>query len=99
MSIEFEISKLAIKDLDGIWEYTAEFWSKEQANKYYKEIFKAIYKICNNPEMGISMDDIKTGHRKVYVKSHIIFYKWNRQKIYIDRILHQKMDIEHQLNE
>ncbi len=40
MRLNFEISRLALKDLDDIWAYTAEQWSKQQANKYYKEILK-----------------------------------------------------------
>jgi plasmid stabilization system protein ParE len=34
MKCKFEISELALEDLDNIWEYTVEQWSKEQANKY-----------------------------------------------------------------
>jgi plasmid stabilization system protein ParE len=34
MKLKFEISELALEDLDTIWEYTAEQWSDEQSNKY-----------------------------------------------------------------
>ena len=34
MKLKFEISELALEDLDNIWEYTVEQWSNEQANKY-----------------------------------------------------------------
>ncbi len=33
--LKYEISELALEDLDNIWEYTDEQWSNEQANKYY----------------------------------------------------------------
>jgi plasmid stabilization system protein ParE len=33
MKLKFEISELALKDLENIWEYTVEQWSNEQANK------------------------------------------------------------------
>ena len=45
MRFTFEISKLALNDLDEIWKYTAQQWSKQQANKYYKEIFQLINEI------------------------------------------------------
>jgi toxin ParE1/3/4 len=99
MKLGFEISKLALIDLDGIWKHTAEQWSKQQANKYYKEIFQAINKICNNSEIGKAIDEVKKGHRRINVKSHLIVYKIVKNKIFIDRILHQKMDIEKHLNE
>ena len=90
----FEVSKLALKDLEDIWGYTVEHWSIQQANKYYKEIFEVINEICSNSEIGIPIDDIKRGHRKIPIKSHLIIYKVKQQTIYIDRILHQKMDYD-----
>jgi len=99
MRPSFEISKLALKDLDEIWNYTAEQWSKHQANKYYKEILQAIKEICTNSEIGKSIDEVKKGHRRISVKSHMIIYKMEKEIIFIDRILHQKMDIEMQLKE
>jgi toxin ParE1/3/4 len=99
MKLNFEISRLALEDLNTIWEYTAEQWSTEQANKYYNEIFSVIDKICRISDMGKAIDEIKKGHRRVNMKSHMIVYKVNGTTIYIDRILHQKMDIEKHLNE
>lgn len=99
MKFNFEISRLALKDLDEIWEYTAEHWSKQQANKYFKEIILVINKICNNSEIGKPIDDIKIGHRRINVKSHMIIYKIKKEIIYIDRILHQKMDIDEHISE
>ena len=99
MKLKFEISEFALEDLNNIWEYTVEQWSKEQANKYYNEIFSAIDKICENSDTGKPIDEIKKGHRRTNVKSHMIIYKVKGSTIYIDRILHQKMDIEKNLNE
>ena len=98
MKFNFEISKLALQDLNDIWEYSAEQWSKQQANNYYNEIIEVIQEICNNSEIGKTIDYIKKGHRTINVKSHMIVYKINENIIYIDRILHQKMDIEKHLN-
>lgn len=99
MKLNFEISKLALEDLDNIWEYTAGQWSKEQANEYYNEIFSVIGKICEKSDIGKPIDEIKKGYRRTTVKSHMIIYKVKGLTIYIDRILHQKMDIENHLNE
>ena len=45
------------------------------------------------------MDEIKKGHRRDIYKSHMIIYKINHDNIYIDRILHTKMDIEKHPND
>ena len=97
--LRFEISELALDDLDKIWEFTAEQWSNEQANRYYNEIFSAIGKICENADIGKPIDDVKKGHRRTIVRSHMIIYKTIGTIVFIDRILHQKMDVEKHLNE
>ncbi|MBK9212115.1 MAG: type II toxin-antitoxin system RelE/ParE family toxin [Saprospiraceae bacterium] len=99
MKTSFEISKLALKDLDEIWKYSAEQLSQQQANRYYKEISEMIKEICNNPEFGNPIDYISQGHRRLNVRSHMIVYKVKNEIIYIDRILHQKMDIDKNLHE
>jgi toxin ParE1/3/4 len=99
MMLNFKISKLGLDDLENIWEYTVEVWSVDQANKYYKEIFSEIDKICVDSNIGKPIDEIKKGHRRTNVKSHMIIYKVIGTTIYIDRILHQKMDIEKHLYE
>ena len=94
MKYNLELSKLAIKDIDDIWLYTFENWSKVQANKYYKELFVAIDRICQNPEIGKSLNDVKPNHRITKFKSHMIVYKLLDQTVYLDRILHERMDID-----
>jgi toxin ParE1/3/4 len=42
MKYSFKISRLALNDLDDIWHYTIENWSKQQANEYYKQFFAVI---------------------------------------------------------
>ena len=94
MKYNLELSKLAIKDIDDIWLYTFENWSKVQVNKYYKELFVAIDRICQNPEIGNSLNDVKPNHRITKFKSHMIVYKLLDQTVYLDRILHERMDID-----
>ena len=98
MKLKFELSKLALEDINDIWTYSSEQWSNSQANKYYKLIFKEIDSICKNPEIGKSIQEVKIHHRIKLVKSHLIVYKVEEEKIYIDRILHQQMDIESHLD-
>lgn len=35
---KFHLTNKAVEDLSKIWEYTFEFWSEEQADKYYSEL-------------------------------------------------------------
>ena len=99
MKLKFELSKLALRDVNNIWEYTSIHWSKSQANKYYKLIFKEIDNICENPELGKSIAEVKNEHRILLIKSHFVVYKLQHYKILIDRVLHQRVDIENILSE
>ena len=99
MKLGYELSELALKDMDSIWNYTAEQWSVEQANTYYLQIFEVIEVICLNPQIGKSIKEVKENHRSQIAKSHLIIYKIVELKILIDRILHQSMDIENQLTQ
>jgi len=97
--MKFEISKLALEDINSIWLYTMENWSKNQANKYYKLLIKEINALRKNPLIGRPIEDVKNHHRIIQVKSHLIVYKISNNIIYADRILHQSVDIENQLIE
>jgi len=92
--MKYELSTFALEDIDLIWEYTIHKRSIKQAEKYYTEIFQTIELICSNPEIGISISEIKSTHRKKLIGSHMIIYKFQNSVIYIDRILHQRMDIK-----
>ncbi|MEI8075141.1 MAG: type II toxin-antitoxin system RelE/ParE family toxin [Bacteroidota bacterium] len=96
-ALPFEISKKAISDLEEIWLYTVETWSVEQADRYYNLIFDEINFICKNYYSGKSMEHVRKGYLAAKVKSHLIFYRVQTNRIEIIRILHERMDIENRL--
>jgi toxin ParE1/3/4 len=98
-ALPYVISKKAVSDLEEIWLYTVEKWSKEQADRYYNLIFEEINYICKNGSAGKSMEHVRKGYRASKVKSHLIFYKIVKDTIEIIRILHERMDIENRLND
>ena len=91
---KIRLSRKAIADLDGIWDYTAQTWSEEQAVIYYRQIYSAIQGLNSVPVfLGKAYDIIKPGLLGYKVGHHIIFYKRGKDGfISIDRILHEKMD-------
>lgn len=94
----YRISEQAIKDLNDIWLYTLETWSKEQADRYYLLIFDEIRFIANNYYSGKSFELKRRNYRATKVKSHLIFYrKAENDIVEIIRILHQSMDLKKRL--
>ncbi len=91
---KYRISETAIEDLEGIWEYTFHNWSKDQADRYYSLIMNEIEFLSENTTSGKPVNHIKMGYLVSYVKSHMIFFKRIEGIVEIIRILHQKMDVE-----
>ena len=96
---KIRLSRKAIADLDGIWDYTAQTWSEEQAVIYYRQISSAIRGLNHLPVfLERSYDVIKPGLFGFKVGHHILFYKKEKDgSISVDRILHEKMDYQRHL--
>ena len=93
------LSRKAIADLNGIWDYTVETWSEDQAVIYYRQIRAAIQGMNSLPAfLEIKYDIIKPGLLGHKAGHHIIFYKKdNDGSIRVDRILYEKMDYQRHL--
>ena len=95
---KYRISQQAIEDLDKIWIYTLNKWSKEQADRYYDLIIAEIDFIADNYLIGKSAGQTRKNYRVTKIKSHLIFYrKVENEIVEIVRILHQRMDIKKRL--
>jgi toxin ParE1/3/4 len=96
--MNYKISEAAIADLDAIWLYTFENWSRMQADRYYSLLVDEIKFVSENFEYGKDFKSVRKGYRYIKVKSHLIFYKKNKDHIVeIVRILHEKMDISNRI--
>ena len=95
---KYRISQQAIEDLNKIWIYTLNKWSKEQADRYYDLIIAEIEFIAENYLVGKSAEQTRKNYRVSKVKSHLLFYrKVDNEMVEIVRILHQRMDIKKHL--
>jgi toxin ParE1/3/4 len=89
------ISAKALSDLEEIWTYTLNKWSREQADRYFSLLIDEIEFIQSNGYASKSAEYIRPGYRVSFVKSHVIFYKIiNLEKLEIIRILHQSVNID-----
>ncbi|SFD10355.1 type II toxin-antitoxin system RelE/ParE family toxin [Algibacter pectinivorans] len=95
---KYRISKQAIDDLNDIWIYTFNKWSKAQADRYYQLIIEEIEFIADNYQIGKSAEQTRKNYRLTKIKSHVIFYrKVENDIVEIVRILHQRMDVKKRL--
>ena len=97
---KFELTNKAVADLNGIWKYTVENWSENQADRYYDMLLDLCQDIADNPELGKNYNGIKSELFGLKVNRHIIFYrKSNSHSIEITRILHERMDLKRRILE
>ena len=84
---------LALRDLNHIWRYTFDRWSKTQADRYLLSLDDAIQQLATQPETGRSLDTIRPGYRSIQVGRHIVFYTFTDDALSIRRVLHERMDV------
>ena len=92
------LSPAAQVDLGQIWDYTCHRWDVEQADDYLRELQRAIELAAVNPQIGRACDEIRAGYRKLSAGSHTLYYRVTTEGIIdVVRVLHQRMDVDHQL--
>jgi toxin ParE1/3/4 len=79
-------------DLDQIWEFTAERWSVEQADRYIQDIADTFADLAQGKRAGRAIPEIRSGYYRCPVGKHVIFYLIDAKELRIVRVLHQRMD-------
>lgn len=96
MPREYVLSPMAEADLEGIWIYTAQEWTAEQAENYTNDIIDAFEDIAAGRKAGRPAL-VREGYLKILIGKHAIYYRLRGEVIAIVRILHQSMDVERHL--
>jgi toxin ParE1/3/4 len=87
-------SKEAAEDLLAIWQFGADEWSPEIADRHLRDIDATCDRLLDAPELGRSRDDLLPGIRSIVVRPHVVFYRLSPGSIYLIRVLHQRLDLE-----
>ena len=94
------ISNKAVEDLSKIWDYTYDFWSEIQADKYYFELLADCQELAKNQNLGKNYEEINQEIFGYKSGLHLIFYrKLNENQIEIIRFSHSKMDLKNRIQE
>ena len=88
------ISRLAITDLEAIWNYTKTTWSEQQANEYYGRIRACMERLCDLPTfLETDYGFVRPGVLGFHIGHHVVLYgKAPDGSIFVSRILHERMD-------
>lgn len=94
---EYRLTPAAERDLEGIWQYTCDRWSIEQAHRYTDRLIAAFSALAEAPKTAPACDHIRSGYRRLAVDSHVIYYRITAYGIAVVRILHSRMDTQRNL--
>ena len=78
----------AARDIDEIYDFTAERWDTARAERYIGTRCEAL---ARGQVQGRDAADIRQGYRRLAVGSHVIFYRVAGDRITVIRILHARM--------
>lgn len=96
----YKLTNKAVEDLSGIWNYTFDIWSENQADKYYQMLLDHIAEIAENPKVGKNYNGISNQLFGLKTGRHIIFYRsLDADYVEITRILHEHMDLKNRVDE
>lgn len=82
----------AIKDLETIHDFIAED-SIKAARQFIDLLELKCESLVKTPAMGRTREELAQGLRSLPVKKYVIFYRQNKERLEIIRILHGARDI------
>lgn len=89
---ELQLTPAALRDLEDIWQYTAEQWGVAQAEQYLDALNAAFQAIALHPEAASRCDPIRPGYRRQWAEQHAVYYQLRADVVVVVRVLHQRMD-------
>ncbi|MCB2067078.1 MAG: type II toxin-antitoxin system RelE/ParE family toxin [Erythrobacter sp.] len=97
--ISLRLSREARRDLQAIWNYTAQAWDEEQAEAYVRALHASMARLREFPELGPPHATRVAQLRKLASGHHLIFYLVEPEEIKVVRVLHERTDVTAQLGD
>ena len=94
---KLEVSNQSKQEIINIKVFTTLNWGKKQSNKYIIELYNKLSLLVQNPLIGINRVDLSKETYSFPHESHMIYYKFNENYLYVMAVLHQNMLPKEQL--
>ena len=90
------LTPAAEADIDAIWDYSADNWGPDKADRYTDEIRDTCHALAVGGKRG-QATNVRPGYLKISTGSHMIYFRENGDRVEIIRILHGRQDVERHL--
>jgi toxin ParE1/3/4 len=94
----YRLSPKATVDLEGIWLYTFDTWSRAQADRYHRSLVAEIEALASGNRNG-RLDTVRPGLMKRPCGSHVIWCRDLPDRLEVIRILHSAQDVGRHLHD
>jgi toxin ParE1/3/4 len=74
MTLALRYLPAAIADLDAIWDYSAQNWDEDQADRYLGQLRDRINELTTRPSLGMNASWVRPNFRRLRAGSHNVYY-------------------------
>jgi toxin ParE1/3/4 len=78
-------------DLLSIGAHTLRTWGEAQTARYLDGLERCTKMLARNPQMGRPCDWVRPGLQRLEQGRHVVFYRRQKNGIFVVRILHESM--------
>ena len=89
---DYRLSPAALRDLDAIWDYTAQRWSVAQAETYIRGLTADMDLLVQEPRLARESHLIRPPVRLYRSGSHLIVYRIATGWLEVLRIVHMRQN-------
>jgi len=95
--MRLERSRAAERDLDDLLTFGTIRFGEAVADEYFFSFDDIFARILDHPGIGVAIDTIDPGVRKLTHRNHRVFYEIEGDCVRVLRILHHAMDVPEHL--
>jgi len=88
----FRLNPVALRDLEGIWDFTADRWSADKADAYVSGLYAAFERLAETPHIAPERSEYTPSVRIYRDEAHIVVFREETDHVSIIRIRHGHED-------
>ena len=82
------LSDEADRDVEAIWDYTADQWSVDQAESYVSGLDRVLRLLAEQPHIARERPEIRQGARLHPYRKHLIMFVETAETLTVFRVIH-----------